>query len=73
MNIVEHVSLLQVGASSGYMPRSVINGKRGPCFFEFSMPQYRGMPGPESRSGWVGEQREGEGIGGFHRGNQERG
>jgi hypothetical protein len=22
------------------------------------MPQYRGMSGPESRSGWVGEQRE---------------
>jgi hypothetical protein len=21
-----------------------------------SMPQYRGMPGPGSRSGWVGEQ-----------------
>jgi hypothetical protein len=29
------------------------------------MPQYRGMPGPESRSGWVGEQGEGEGIGDF--------
>ena len=27
MNIVEHVSLLHVGASSGYMPRS---GKAGP-------------------------------------------
>jgi hypothetical protein len=26
MNIVEHVSLLQVGASSGYMPRSGIVG-----------------------------------------------
>jgi hypothetical protein len=24
------------------------------------MPQYRGMPGPESRSGWVEEQGEGE-------------
>jgi hypothetical protein len=23
------------------------------------MPQYRGMPGPESGSGWVGEQEEG--------------
>jgi hypothetical protein len=22
------------------------------------MPQYRGLPGPGSRSGWVGEQRE---------------
>jgi hypothetical protein len=26
MNIVEHVSLLQIGASSGYMPRSSIAG-----------------------------------------------
>jgi hypothetical protein len=26
MNIVEHVSLLHVGASSGYMPRSGIAG-----------------------------------------------
>jgi hypothetical protein len=25
------------------------------------MPQYRGMPGPGSRSGWVGEQGEGGG------------
>jgi hypothetical protein len=24
------------------------------------MPQYRGMPGPGSGSGWVGEQRERE-------------
>jgi hypothetical protein len=29
MNIVEHVSLLQVGASSGYMPRSGIAGSYG--------------------------------------------
>jgi hypothetical protein len=33
------------------------------------MPQYRGMPGPGNRSGWVGEQGEGEGIGDFQRGN----
>jgi hypothetical protein len=26
---------------------------------EGSIPQYRGMPGSGSRSGWVGEQREG--------------
>jgi len=31
------------------------------------------MPAPVSRSGWVGEQEEGEGIRGFQRGNQERG
>ena len=27
------------------------------------MPQYRGIPGPRSRSGWVGEQGEGRGDG----------
>jgi hypothetical protein len=45
---------------------------------EGSMPQCRGMSGPGSRSGWVGEQEmgeggRGEGLGGFQRGNQERG
>jgi hypothetical protein len=29
------------------------------------MPQYRGIPGPGSRSGWVVDQGEGERIGGF--------
>jgi hypothetical protein len=29
------------------------------------MPQYRGMSGPGSKSGWVGELREGEVIGVF--------
>jgi hypothetical protein len=29
INIVEHVSLLQVGSSSGYMPRSGIAGSSG--------------------------------------------
>jgi hypothetical protein len=29
------------------------------------MPQYRGIPGPGSRSGWIGEQGRGEGIGDF--------
>jgi hypothetical protein len=29
------------------------------------MPQYRGIPGPGSRSGWVGEQWEGGGDRGF--------
>ena len=33
----------------------VINGIRGPWPYEGSMPQYRGMPEPGSRSGWVGE------------------
>jgi hypothetical protein len=30
---------------------------------------HRGMPGPGSGSGWVGEQGEGEGIEDFWRGN----
>jgi hypothetical protein len=30
MNIVEHVSFLPLGTSSGYMPRRVTVGKRGP-------------------------------------------
>ena len=33
-----------------------INESRGPWSCEGSMPQHRGVPGPESRSGWVGEQ-----------------
>jgi hypothetical protein len=40
------------------------NGRRGPWSCEDHMPQYRGMPGPGSGSGWVGEQGR-EGIGNF--------
>jgi hypothetical protein len=36
------------------------------------MLQCRGMPRQGSQSGWVGEQGEVSGIGGFWRGNQER-
>jgi hypothetical protein len=35
MNIVEHVSLLQVGKSSGYMPRSGIAGSSSSTMFNF--------------------------------------
>jgi hypothetical protein len=38
------------------MAFSDISGRRGPC--EGSMPQWRGMAGQRSRSGWVGEQGE---------------
>jgi hypothetical protein len=41
--------------------------------YEGSMLQYRGMPGQGSRSGWVGEQGEGVGIGGFQRGKPGKG
>jgi hypothetical protein len=40
-----------------------------PLSYECSIPQCEGVPGPGSRSRWVGEQ--GEGV--FQRGNQERG
>jgi hypothetical protein len=36
--------------------QSAINGRWGPWPCEDSMLQYRGMPGPGSGSGWVGEQ-----------------
>jgi hypothetical protein len=35
MNIVQHVSLLQVGTSSGYMPRSGIDGSSGSTMSTF--------------------------------------
>ena len=35
MNIVEHVSLLHIGASSGYMPRSGISGSSGTTMSNF--------------------------------------
>jgi hypothetical protein len=35
MNIVEHVSFLPVGISSGYMPRRVIAGSSGSIMFNF--------------------------------------
>jgi hypothetical protein len=37
------------------------------------MPQYKGIPGPGSRNVRVGEQGEGEGIGGFLEGNPRKG
>jgi hypothetical protein len=35
MNIVEHVSLIHVGASSGYMPRSGVAGSLGNTMSSF--------------------------------------
>jgi hypothetical protein len=40
------------------MDLSDINGRRGPWSCEGSMPQYRGMPGQGSRSGWMTDQGE---------------
>jgi hypothetical protein len=50
----------------------VHSGKRAPWSCEDLIPQYRGMPVRRRRSVWVTEQWEGDGIGGFQRGNQER-
>jgi hypothetical protein len=50
-----------------------INGRRGSWSRECSMPQCREMPGQGIESGWVGEQGWGDEIGGFSRGNKERG
>jgi hypothetical protein len=36
------------------------------------MPQYRGIPGPGSRNGWVGEQGEGRRDRGFLEGKPEK-
>jgi hypothetical protein len=39
-------------------------GREAPRSCKLYMPQYRGMPGSRSGSGWVGEQ-DGEGMGDF--------
>jgi hypothetical protein len=53
-------------AYAGQDSQVYINGRRGPVSYEGCMPQSGGLTGPESRSGWVGEQEEGGGdrIGG---------
>jgi hypothetical protein len=40
-------------------------GREAPWSSKFYMPQYRGMPGPRSGSGWVGEQGRGRVKGTF--------
>ena len=50
-----------------------ISGRRGLWSCEGSMPQCRGTSGQGSGNEWVSEQGEGDGIGSFLRGNQERG
>jgi hypothetical protein len=51
------------------MAFSVISERRGHWYCKVSILQCREMPGPGSRSGCVGEQREGR----KRRGNQKRG
>ena len=50
----------------------VISGRRGSWPYKGLMPQCKGIPGQGSNSGWIGEQQEGDEIGCFQRGNQER-
>ena len=50
-----------------------INGRRGPWSCEGSMLQCRGLPGPGSRCGWVGEQGKGQGDRGFSKGKLGKG
>jgi hypothetical protein len=40
MNIVEHVFLLPVGTSSGYMPRRGIAGSSGSTMFNFPLTAF---------------------------------
>ena len=68
--MVELVALAIFVAEDGLV---VINGRRGPWSCEGFMPQYRGMPGPGSRSGWVGQQGEGTGYRGYSEGKLGKG
>ena len=58
MNIVEHVSLLHVGASSGYMPRSSIAGFSGSTMSNF----LRNCMAPATYVADVGEDLEKKGT-----------
>jgi hypothetical protein len=35
---------------------NIVEGREAPWYCQLYMPQYRGIPGPRSGSGWVGEQ-----------------
>jgi hypothetical protein len=55
------VALAVYVAEEGWL---VINGRKGPSSYEYSMPQYRGMPGPGMGvGGLVGEHGGGGGGG----------
>jgi hypothetical protein len=59
------VSLVAYAAEDGLISLiGLISGRRGAWYCKDHMPQYRGMPGPGSGSGWVGEQGRGrvEGV-----------
>jgi hypothetical protein len=66
-------------ASAAYVAEDGLVGRHwrsGPCAQGCLMPQCRGMPGQEDRSGWVSTLIEAGvrgGDGGFQRGNLEKG
>jgi hypothetical protein len=59
----ELVSLAAYVAEDGLVGPSL--GREAPWSCKLYMPQYRGMPGPRSGSGWVGEQGRGRVWGTF--------
>jgi hypothetical protein len=64
------VSLVAYVAEDGLV--GPINGRRDAWYCKDYMPHYKGMPGPGSRSRWVGGaggRGGGEEIGDFWRGN----
>ena len=61
-----HVALAVYVAEDGLVSHQ---WEERPRSCEGSMPQYRGMLEPGSRSGWVGSREREEGIGDFQRGN----
>jgi hypothetical protein len=58
------------GAEDGLVSHQ---GRKGSWFCEGSTPQYRGLLGAGSRSGWIGEQEDRGRDEGVQRGNQEVG
>ena len=59
------VSLVAYVAEDGLVGH---HRRRGPWYCENHMPQYRGIPEPRSRSGWIREQVAGgyRGLRGWH-------
>jgi hypothetical protein len=49
------VGLMDLTAYVAKDSLAVINGRRSPWSYEGSMPQYREMPRPRSKRGYVGE------------------
>ena len=68
--MVELMALAAYVAEDGLV---IHQWEESPWSCEGSMPHYSGMPGPGSRSGWVGEQVEDGEDRGFLEGKLEKG